>query len=160
MMESIRKKDSISKPKLIFMVLLAVLLLIQLARPQKNTSTSPAGKAFVDTFKVDSRVNAILAASCYDCHSNSTNYPWYSEIQPMAWLMEKHVNDGKEKLNFDELPSYGSRRLNSKFTQITKQVEQGKMPLNSYLWMHAGSRLSMEDKELLVNYFNSLTDNE
>lgn len=74
--------------------------------------------------------------------------------------MEKHVKDGKEKLNFDELPSYGRRKLNSKFTQITNQVEQGKMPLNSYLWMHAGSRLSMEDKELLVNYFNSLADNE
>lgn len=159
-MESIRKKGATSKPKIILMALLTVFLLMQLARPQKNTSSAPAGKAFVDTFKVDKRVNAILAASCYDCHSNSTNYPWYSEIQPMAWLMEKHVKDGKEKLNFDELPSYGRRKLNSKFTQITKQVEQGKMPLNSYLWMHAGSRLSMEDKELLVNYFNSLADNE
>src|SRR5690554_1021885 len=159
-MEGMRKKNAISKSKLIFMVLLAVLLLMQLARPQKNLSPSPAGKAFVDTFKVGEQVNAILAVSCYDCHSNSTNYPWYSEIQPMAWLMEKHVKDGKEKLNFDELPSYGRRKLNSKFTQITKQVEQGKMPLNSYLWMHAGSRLSMEDKELLVNYFNSLADNE
>lgn len=141
------------------MVLLAVLLLIQLVRPQKNTSASPAGKAFVDTFKVGKQVDAILAVSCYDCHSNNTNYPWYSEIQPMAWLMDKHVKEGKEKLNFDELPSYGPRKLNSKFTQITKQVEQGKMPLNSYLWMHGGARLSAEDKQLLVDYFNSLIEN-
>lgn len=159
-MEGIRKKNAISKSKLVFMVLLAVLLLIQLARPQKNTAAIPAGKAFVDTFKVSEQVNAILAVSCYDCHSNNTKYPWYSEIQPMAWLMDKHVKDGKEKLNFDELPSYGPRKLNSKFTQITKQVEQGKMPLNSYLWMHGGARLSNEDKKLLVDYFNSLTDNE
>ncbi|HUI33704.1 MAG TPA: heme-binding domain-containing protein [Dysgonamonadaceae bacterium] len=142
------------------MVLLAVLLLIQLVRPQKNISLTPAGKTFVDTFQVSEQVNAILAVSCYDCHSNNTNYPWYSEIQPMAWLMDKHVKEGKEKLNFDELPSYGPRKLNSKFTQITKQVEQGKMPLNSYLWMHGGARLSMEDKRLLIDYFNSLTDNE
>lgn len=159
-MEGIRKKNAISKSKLVFMVLLAVLLLIQLVRPQKNTSASPAGKAFVDTFKVGKQVDAILAVSCYDCHSNNTNYPWYSEIQPMAWLMDKHVKEGKEKLNFDELPSYGPRKLNSKFTQITKQVEQGKMPLNSYLWMHGGARLSMEDKKLFVEYFNSLMDNE
>lgn len=142
------------------MVLLAVLLLIQLVRPQKNTSASPAGKAFVDTFKVGKQVDAILAVSCYDCHSNNTNYPWYSEIQPMAWLMEKHILDGKEKLNFDDLPPYGSRRLNSKFTQITKQIEQDKMPLNSYLWLHEGARLRMEDKKLLIDYFNSLMDNE
>ena len=159
-MEGMRKKNAISKSKLILMVLLAVLLLIQLVRPQKNTAAIPAGKAFVDTFKVSEQVNAILAVSCYDCHSNNTDYPWYSEIQPMAWFMDKHIKDGKEKLNFDELPSYGSRRLNSKFTQITKQVEQGKMPLNSYLWMHGGARLSMEDKRLLIDYFNSLTDNE
>lgn len=159
-MESIRKKNAISKSKLIFMVLLAVLLLIQLVRPQKNISLTPAGKTFVDTFKVGEQVNAILAVSCYDCHSNNTKYPWYSEIQPMAWLMEKHILDGKDKLNFDDLPPYGSRRLNSKFTQITKQIEQGKMPLNSYLWMHEGARLNMEDKKLLVDYFNSLTENE
>ena len=159
-MEGMRKKNAISKSKLILMVLLAVLLLIQLVRPQKNTAAIPAGKAFVDTFKVSEQVNAILAVSSYDCHSNNTDYPWYSEIQPMAWLMDKHIKDGKEKLNFDELPSYGSRRLNSKFTQITKQIEQDKMPLNSYLWMHEGARLSMEDKRLLVDYFNSLMDNE
>lgn len=159
-MEGMRKKNAISKSKLILMVLLAVLLLIQLVRPQKNTAAIPAGKAFVDTFKVSEQVNAILAVSCYDCHSNNTDYPWYSEIQPMAWLMDKHIKDGKEKLNFDELSSYGSRRLNSKFTQITKQIEQDKMPLNSYLWMHEGARLSMEDKRLLVDYFNSLMDNE
>lgn len=159
-MEGMRKKNAISKSKLVFMVLLAVLLLIQLVRPQKNTSASPAGKAFVDTFKVGKQVDAILAVSCYDCHSNNTNYPWYSEIQPMAWLMEKHILDGKEKLNFDDLPPYGSRRLNSKFTQITKQIEQDKMPLNSYLWLHEGARLRMEDKKLLIDYFNSLADNE
>lgn len=159
-MEGMRKKNAISKSKLILMVLLAVLLLIQLVRPQKNTAAIPAGKAFVDTFKVDKQVDAILAVSCYDCHSNNTNYPWYSEIQPMAWLMDKHIKDGKEKLNFDELPSYGSRRLNSKFTQIITQIEQDKMPLTSYLWMHEGARLSLEDKKLLVDYFNSLTDNE
>ncbi|MDM1086791.1 heme-binding domain-containing protein [Myroides odoratimimus] len=159
-MESIKKRNTISKSKLIFMVLLAVAVLIQLARPEKNISPSPAGKAFVDTFKVSEQVNAILAVSCYDCHSNNTNYPWYSEIQPMAWLMENHIIEGKDKLNFDDLPPNGSRRLNSKFTQITKQIEQDKMPLTSYLWMHEGASLSLADKKLLVDYFNSLTDNE
>jgi hypothetical protein len=158
-MEGMRKKNAISKSKLIFLVLLAVLLLIQLVRPQKNISLTPAGKTFVDTFQVSEQVNAILAVSCYDCHSNNTNYPWYSEIQPMAWVMDEHIKDGKEKLNFDELPPNGSRKLNSRFTQIVKQVEQDKMPLNSYLWMHGNARLSAEDKQLLVDYFNSLIEN-
>lgn len=122
-MERIRKKNAISKPNLVFLVLLAALLVIQVARPKKNTAISSAGKSFMDTFNVSQQVNAILAASCYDCHSNNTNYPWYSEIQPMAWLMDTHIKDGKDKLNFDELPAHGSRRLNSGFTQIIKQIE-------------------------------------
>lgn len=158
-MKSIRKKNTISKTKLIFLVLLTVLFLIQLARPQKNISYTPAGQVFVDTFKVSKQINAILATSCYDCHSNNTNYPWYSEIQPMAWILDKHIKEGKEKLNFDDLPPYGSRRLNSRFTQITNQIEQNKMPLDSYLWMHEDARLSVEDKQLLLDYFNSLIEN-
>ncbi|WP_277632950.1 heme-binding domain-containing protein [Avrilella dinanensis] len=146
--------------KVILTVLLSVFVLMQFITPQRNLSPVPAGQVFVDSFKVDAKVNAILSVSCYDCHSNNTQYPWYTNVQPLGWFMDKHIKDGKEKLNFDELPSYGSRRLNSKFTQITKQIEQDKMPLNSYLWMHEGARLSMEDKRLLVDYFNSLTDNE
>lgn len=153
-----RKKIAISKPRLVFGVLLTVLFLIQLIRPQKNISYTPAGKGFVETFEVDKQVNAILAVSCYDCHSNNTNYPWYSEIQPGGWLMDMHIKDGKEKLNFDKLPPYGSRRINSKFTQIIKQIEQDKMPLNSYLWMHENARLSKEDKQLLIEYFSSLSE--
>ncbi len=137
------------------MVLLAVLLVMQLVRPQKNKSPIPAGKVFVDTFKVDERVNTILAVSCYDCHSNSTAYPWYSEIQPVGWLMARHVNDGREKLNFDELPGYGPRRIRSKFTQIIRQVEADEMPLDSYLWIHGNARLDEEERRALLDYFNS-----
>lgn len=159
-MKGIRKKNLISKFKIIFLVLLAALFLMQLARPEKNISVTPAAQAFVETYKVGERVNAILATSCYDCHSNNTNYPWYSEIQPMAWILDRHIIEGKEKLNFDDLPPYGSRRLNSRFTQITKQIEQDKMPLDSYLWMHPDARLSGEDKQLLLDYFNSLMDDK
>jgi len=74
--------------------------------------------------------------------------------------MADHITEGKEKLNFDDLPNYSPRRINSKFSQIIEQIEKGKMPLSSYTWMHGGARLSMEDKKLLVEYFNSLMDNE
>lgn len=146
--------------KAILTVLLSVFVLMQFIPPRRNLSPVPAGQVFVDSFKVDAKVNAILSVSCYDCHSNNTNYPWYIEIQPMAWLMEKHIIDGKEKLNFDDLPPNGSRKFNSKISQITKQIEQGKMPLDSYLWMHKGARLNTEDKKLLIDYFNSLAYND
>lgn len=135
-------------------MLLGVLVLIQFIAPERNYSPIPAGKLFVDSFNVDAKVNAILSVSCYDCHSNNTQYPWYTNVQPMGWFMADHVREGKEKLNFDDLPNYSPRRINSKFAQIVEQIENGKMPLSSYTWMHGGAKLSKEEVQLLISYFD------
>lgn len=154
-MQPVKKKKPTFKIKQIFVALLTVLLLAQLVRPKKNVSSVPAGAGFVESFDVDERVNTLLIASCYDCHSNHTDYPWYHALQPFGWLMGKHVNDGKEKLNFDELPTYGPRRIRSKFTQIAQQIRTREMPLESYEWMHGEAQLSEEDRDILLDYFNS-----
>ncbi|WP_262245849.1 heme-binding domain-containing protein [Parapedobacter soli] len=140
--------------KVILTVLLSVFVLMQFITPQRNLSSVPAGQVFVDSFKVDAKVNAILSVSCYDCHSNNTQYPWYTNVQPLGWFMADHITEGKEKLNFDDLPNYSPRRINSKFSQIIEQIEKGKMPLSSYTWMHSGAQLNKEEKQLLINYFD------
>lgn len=140
--------------KVILTVLLSVFVLMQFITPQRNLSPVPAGQVFVDSFKVDAKVNAILSVSCYDCHSNNTQYPWYTNVQPLGWFMADHITEGKEKLNFDDLPNYSPRRINSKFSQIIEQIEKGKMPLSSYTWMHSGARLNKEEQQLLINYFD------
>src|SRR5690606_5670392 len=139
--------------KVILTVLLSVFVLMQFITPQRNLSSVPAGQVFVDSFKVDAKVNAILSVSCYDCHSNNTQYPWYTNVQPLGWFMADHITEGKEKLNFDDLPNYSPRRINSKFSQIIEQIEKGKMPLSSYTWMHSGAQLKKEEKQLFINYF-------
>lgn len=140
--------------KAILTVLLSVFVLMQFIPPRRNLSPVPAGQVFVDSFKVDAKVNAILSVSCYDCHSNNTQYPWYTNVQPLGWFMADHITEGKEKLNFDDLPNYSPRRINSKFAQIVEQIEKGKMPLRSYMWMHNGARLNKEEQQLLINYFD------
>lgn len=140
----------------IFFFLLVCLALIQLKRPEIKAYTVPAEESFNVVFQVPSEVQSILKTSCYDCHSNETTYPWYSKIQPMAWLMEQHIVEGKEKLNFDEVATYGTRKRRSKFKQIINQIQQGKMPLTSYTLMHQGTALTKEEEEILIRYFNSL----
>ena len=140
--------------KVILTVLLSVFVLMQFITPERNLSPVPAGQIFVDSFKVNAKVNAILSVSCYDCHSNNTQYPWYTNIQPLGWLMADHITEGKEKLNFDDLPNYSPRRISSKFAQIVEQIENGKMPLSSYTWIHSGARLNKEEQQLLINYFD------
>lgn len=139
----------------ILLSFLILVLALQIIPVRKKGSPVALEKRFVTQFKVPANVNRILEKSCYDCHSNQTNYPWYGTVQPIAMLLQNHITEGKQKLNFDELPEYGKRRLRSKFREIVKQIEQDKMPLNSYLWLHADARLSASDKKVLIQYFQT-----
>lgn len=68
-------------------LVVAIVLVIQVIPVERNVSTVPPGQSFEKTEKVPANVAAILKVSCYDCHSNNTRYPWYSELQPGAWFI-------------------------------------------------------------------------
>ena len=140
-------------------ILVFLIIAIQFVVPEKNISNIPPGKTFVDSFKVDKKVYGLLSVSCFDCHSNDTRYPWYTNIQPVGWFLADHINDGKRKLNFDSLTTYSSRKIRSKFTQIVKEIEKGDMPLKSYVLIHHDANLSEADKQVLIDFFNSQLDN-
>lgn len=143
-------------------ILIATLILfigIQFIQPVRNTSGQALAQSFLDTFQVNDTVKNLLANSCFDCHSNNTKYPWYTSVQPIGWLMAKHISDGKEELNFDELAALGTRRRNSKFKSISQQIEQDKMPLKSYLFVHRNATLNEADKKFLINFFQSKINN-
>ena len=57
-------------------------------------------------YPVPDSVLHILKVACYDCHSNNTNYPWYSSLQPFALFINKHITEGKKELNFDEFGNF------------------------------------------------------
>lgn len=113
-------------------------------------------------FMVENQVPATiknrLQVSCYDCHSNNTDYPWYSKIQPAAWFLEDHIQEGKDELNFNEWAEYSDRRKNSKLRSIISQIEEDEMPLDSYTLIHRDAILSDEDKTLIVDFITALKD--
>jgi hypothetical protein len=98
----------------------------------------------------------ILKTSCYDCHSNNTVYPWYSNIQPLAWWLQGHVNEGKEELNFDEFATYNPRRQFKKMEETEEMITEGEMPLSSYTIIHSNAVLSASQKETLINWAKSI----
>ena len=144
--------------KVIGLVLLVVLVGLQFFPTGSNKSTSVPSTDFVKTYKVPEQVAQMLHTSCYNCHSNNTNYPWYSRIQPAGWFLENHINKGKEELNFSEFGSYSGRKKQSKLTSMISQVDDDKMPLPSYAFIHREARLSTEDKKNLVDYLKTLKE--
>ena len=136
----------------------SVFIAIQFIQPVHNKSGQVLPSDFIKVYVVPSNVQTILQNACYDCHSNNTNYPWYSNIQPMAWMMARHIKNGKEKLNFSEFDSYSSRRQISKLKGIANQIKDDEMPLSSYKLMHSKATLTKEEKNLIINWFNKTAD--
>jgi hypothetical protein len=147
-----------NRTKKILSGLLTGLILIQFIQPARNKSSELSSADIKKTFSIPGKVQLVLQISCYDCHSNNTNYPWYSRIQPFGWLLAKHIKNGKAELNFNEFSSYSLRRQISKLNGIGNSVKDGTMPLNSYTMIHKNARLSKEDKALLIDWAMSTKD--
>ncbi len=136
-------------------IVVAIVLVIQVIPVERNVSTVPPGQSFEKTEKVPANVAAILKVSCYDCHSNNTRYPWYSELQPGAYFMAQHIKEGKEELNLDEFNDYSKRRKKAKIKSIIGQIEKEEMPLKSYLLLHPDAGLTPNKKKVLLQFFQS-----
>lgn len=136
----------------IVLSVLAVLVVIQFIRPARNTSSLASGHEVTKVFPVPDDVMTTLKTACYDCHSNNTAYPWYSNVQPVAWWLASHVNDGKRALNFDELETYPPNRTFKRLGDIQKEVRDGDMPLGSYTLIHRNAILSDAQKQSLFSW--------
>lgn len=140
------------------MMLLVVLVGIQFIPASLNQNTTVPPTDFIKANDIPENVSHILKASCYNCHSNNTEYPWYSRTQPAGWLLEKHIREGKEALNLSEFELYSVRMKGSKLRAMIGQVENGEMPLPSYTLLHPEARLSREEKNDIINYLSILSE--
>lgn len=132
---------------------------MQLYQPARNIGfEQDITGNFVKMYNVPKKVEIILRTSCYDCHSNNTNYPWYSYIQPVRMVMESHINEGKENLNFNEWGNYSSRKQNNKLDRIAKQIKSNEMPLASYTLIHKNAILTTTQKKEVINWISKLKD--
>ncbi|APG65370.1 cytochrome C [Tenacibaculum todarodis] len=136
--------------KKIALVLLIILLISQFFGPEKNEGDVNAVSVFIAETNPPENVQKILKESCFDCHSNTTSYPWYNKITPVNYWLANHVKDGKKHLNFSEWNSYSLKRKEHKMKEVWEEVEKKKMPLDSYTWTHAEANLTPTQIEAVV----------
>ena len=144
--------------KRIFQILLFAFIVIQFFRPTKNKAAGMSNNDISKIYQIPQDVQSILKTSCYDCHSNNTVYPWYAEIQPAAWWLEHHINEGNKELNFSEFASYRIGRQYRKLEEINKEIKEDEMPLDEYLWVHKAAKLNEQQKLLLATWVTALRD--
>ena len=142
--------------KKIAIVLWVALVIAQFFGPEKNEGDITAVDTFLAETNPPENVRKILSESCFDCHSNSTKYPWYDNITPVNYWLNDHVKDGKKHLNFSDWSTYSLKKKEHKMDELYEEVEKGEMPLNSYTWTHSEANLTQEQIAEMVAWGKSV----
>jgi len=142
--------------KKILIVLLVAFIIIQFFPIDKTNPATNEGMDFLKIKNTPEPIAKIIRNSCYDCHSNETKYPFYSNIQPVAWLLKNHIDEGRKELNFSTFATYEPKRQAHKLEEATEYVEQKKMPLESYTLGHQDAKLTDEQRKQLADYFRKV----
>jgi hypothetical protein len=128
-----------------FLTLIVLFLVIQLVPVDR--SNPPV----VSDFDGPIEVKQILQRSCYDCHSNESEWPWYSYVAPVSWLVAYDVEEGRDELNFSDWQRFaGDAHL---LEEIPEEVEEGEMPMPIYLLTHREAKVSPQELAVLRGYF-------
>lgn len=138
--------------KKISVIFIIVLVIAQFFGPDTNNGSLESVEPFLAETNPPAEVKEILYTCCFDCHSNHTEYPWYSKITPINYWINSHVNEGKDELNFSKWDDYGTQKKNHKFEEMIDLIETKEMPLSSYTWVHREANLSHDKIREVINW--------
>jgi len=130
----------------LFLALIAGFILIQFVPTER---TNPP---VVAEISAPDPVMEVLRTACYDCHSNETRWPWYSQVAPVSWRIAKHVRGGRYNLNFSEWGTMPEEDREGAREEIWEEVERGSMPLSDYLRMHPEAVLTDSQRAVLQRW--------
>ena len=136
----------------ILLFLLGILLLAQFIQPDRTAPAPDPARDMLTITNAPADIQQLVVGACYDCHSHRTEYPWYGYITPMSFLVQDHINEGREHLNFSLWDKYaGSEEAG----EAAEELQEGEMPPGYYRLMRGHGRLSDADKQKLVAWMNA-----
>lgn len=141
--------------KKVLLGLLVLFVLIQFKSIDKTNPEVILENDFLEMADAPAVVVDLMHAVCYDCHSHSVRYPWYANIAPVSWWIKGHVNHGLAKANYADWNAYTKVEKDSILTGSSRFVGLKWMPIITYKINHSEARLSLEQREMLISFFDS-----
>ncbi len=129
-----------------------ILALMQLYPVDRRNPPVQSANMIYSVEVVPGNVRAIFDSSCKNCHSNETQWPWYSHIAPFSWVVAHDVHRGRSLMNFSEWATYSQKKRDQKLEDICDQLLNGEMPDGKYLLIHRQVQPSEEQKEAVCNW--------
>ena len=144
--------------KVISISFLVLFVGLQFFRLEKNLSPTPPKTDLLALHPAPAEVKQMLLVACYDCHSDHTRYPWYAEIQPIAWWLKQHVDDGKRELNLSSFGDWSTKRKADRLDEMITRIADRTMPLPSYTLVHHDAKFTDAQIKQLNDWLEALRD--
>ncbi len=145
--------------KLSLITLIALVVAAQVVRPARTNPPIDPQKEIGAHMQMDPAVMATLSRACNDCHSNRTEWPWYSNVAPVSWLVARDVNQGREELNLSEWGASKEKEPGKLLGKICSEVTDGEMPVATYTLMHPQAKLTREEVQNVCRWTSSMAKN-
>lgn len=127
-------------------IILGSFIFIQFFRVEKNLGDEVSKNDFLKTNPaMPELLQSLFKASCYNCHSNNTIYPWYAHIAPFSWIIDQHIRNGKDEVNFAYYDTFTDRQKVGLLDEICEALSDSSMPPQNYLMLNPDAILTKED---------------
>jgi hypothetical protein len=137
----------------IFLSIGVVLLLAQLVQPSRTVPATDPADDLLAVHPAPPEIQKLVVGACYDCHSYRTDHPWYAYITPVNFILQRHIEEGREVLNFSTWSAYAGGEAAA---ECGEEVAEGEMPPPEYARMHDHARISATEKQQLIAFFDAL----
>lgn len=142
--------------KKIFIALLILLALAQFKRIDKSNPPIIEEQDFFTVNEAPAEIKDLIQTACYDCHSHTTNYPWYSNLSPVSWWLKDHITEGRSHMNFSTWAAMDPSDRDHALEECQEVLEEKEMPMLPYMIAHNEAWIDEEQRAELAAYFKSL----
>ena len=143
--------------KVIIITLIVIFIAVQFIPSGIPLNVPDDNRSIANDSLVAGSVLKQLRNSCFDCHSNQVNFPWYSKMAPSSWFLAGHINEGRSHLNFSEWEDYSNREKVRILEEIKDEVASGGMPLKSYLLIHRDAKTDSAEVAVILKWADDAT---
>ncbi|MDX1686303.1 MAG: heme-binding domain-containing protein [Saprospiraceae bacterium] len=141
--------------KIILTVVILALIVIQFFGIDKTNPPVDPDQDFLTQSNGDAELLQLIETACYDCHSHTTEYPWYTSVAPFSWWINGHITEAREHLNFSEFGTYSQDDKEHLMKECVEVLREKEMPLLSYMIMHRDAWIDDEQRERMADFFES-----
>ena len=142
--------------RIVILVLLGVFIGIQMIRPERLSVAGDPLARFDRSTPAARTALAAIERSCLDCHSDTTDWPWYSNVAPVSWWVVDHVRHAHGHLNFSTWESYDAKKRHDLLEEICEETSENAMPLPSYTWIHRDAVLTSDEIKAICTWTRSM----